>query len=200
MLTADHRKVEVLFKRLEKLGHSKNKEKAAVVSEIIRELSIHAAIEEQVLYPTARKLVKQTEEDVLEALEEHHVVKWTIGALAKMHPGDERYDAKVSVLMDMVRHHVEEEEGELFPTLRRKLGSDKLKEVGAMLIAAKKIAPTRPHPRAPDTPPGNLVAGVGAALVDRALDAGKSLVKKVRGADDHHARSKSNGRGHHPHA
>ena len=191
LLKRDHRTVEALFKRYDKLGGGKKKEKQKLVTEIIRELSIHAAIEEQILYPASRKLVKATEDEVLEALEEHHIVKWTLSELHKMKPSDERFDAKVTVLKEMVEHHVEDEEQELFPQLK-KLGKDKLRSLGAQLLAAKKVAPTRPHPRAPDTPPGNIVAGMGSALVDRALDAGKSLVKKVRGGNG--AKSKSNGR------
>ncbi len=196
LLKKDHRTVEALFARFDKLGDSKKKEKQKVVSEIIRELSIHAAIEEQILYPASRKLVKATEDDVLEALEEHHLVKWTLSELDKMKPSDERYDAKVTVLKELIEHHVEDEEEELFPKLK-KLGKEKLRELGEQLQAAKSIAPTRPHPRAPDTPPGNLVAGAGAALVDRALDAGKSFVRKVRGGGggdkDKRSKSKSNG-------
>ncbi|MDB4992761.1 MAG: hemerythrin [Myxococcaceae bacterium] len=196
LLKKDHRTVEALFKRFDKLGDSKKKEKQKLVSEIIRELSIHAAIEEQILYPASRKLVKATEDEVLEALEEHHLVKWTLSELYKMKPTDERFDAKVTVLKEMVEHHVQDEENELFPQLK-KLGKDKLRSLGSQLLLAKNVAPTRPHPRAPDTPPGNVVAGMGSALVDRALDAGKSLVKKVRGGNGSKSKSKSNGHSSH---
>jgi hemerythrin superfamily protein len=201
LLKKDHRAVEALFKRFDKLD-GKKKEQQKVVAEIIRQLSIHAAIEEQLLYPTSRKLVKATEEEVLEALEEHHLVKIMLSELMKMRPTDERYEAKVTVLKEVVEHHVADEENKLFPQIK-KLGSVKLRSLGAQLEAARKTAPTRPHPRAPDTPPGNIVTGAGAALVDRALDAGKSLVKKVRGTNgekERRARSKSNGRGSHVHA
>jgi len=100
------------------------------------------------------------------------VVKWTLSELEKMKPEDERYDAKVQVLMESVRHHVEEEEEELFPKARRLLGDDLLLELGDRIEKAKKIAPTRPHPRAPDEPPGNLVAGTVAAVMDRGKDHG----------------------------
>jgi hemerythrin superfamily protein len=186
LLRADHKTVKALFKQFEQLGENAKSEKKRIVERIIKELAVHAAIEEQVLYPAARKAVPDGEENVLEALEEHHIVKWTLSELEKMSPDAERFDAKVSVLIENVRHHIEEEEGELFPKIREALGRKDLEALGASLEAAKKTAPTHPHPRAPDTPPGNLVAGPGAALVDRVADgvveAGKAIAKKVRSA------------------
>ena len=191
LLVKDHRTVEALFARFEKLGDGKasQNQKRKVVDLIVRELVAHAAIEETVLYPAARKLVHSTEDQVLEALEEHHVVKWMLNELEKMKPDHERFDAKVTVLMEAVRHHVEEEERELFPKLKKSLPKAQLVELGAKLVAAKKRAPTRPHPMAPDTPPGNLIASAGAAMVDRVRDAGRRLV--ARAADGVGARAAS---------
>jgi hypothetical protein len=98
------------------------------------------------------------------------VVKWTLSELEKMSPADERFDAKLTVLMESVRHHVEEEQDELFPKARRLLGAKLLAELGSRMEKAKKLAPTRPHPRAPDQPPGNMVAGTMASIVDRGRD------------------------------
>ena len=148
---------------------------------MIEELSVHAAIEEQVLYPAARGAVPDATDEVLEALEEHHVVKWTLSELDGMDPGDERFTAKVTVLIDLVRHHVKEEEGELFPELRAAMKRKELEELADALEAAKKAAPTRPHPRAPDTPPGNIVAGMAAGAVDRVEETGKRTVRRVLG-------------------
>jgi hypothetical protein len=87
-----------------------------------------------------------------------------------MTPKDERYDAKVTVLIELVRHHVEEEESDLFPEVRRALGRKRLAEIGEAMEKAKKAAPTRPHPRQPDEPPGNVIAGAVAGVVDKARD------------------------------
>ena len=80
-----------------------------------------------------------------------------------------------------MRHHVEEEEGELFPELRKAMKRKELEELAEALEAAKKVAPTHPHPRAPDTPPGNVIAGVAAGAVDKAQDTGKRTVRRVLG-------------------
>ncbi len=174
LLKADHKTVEGLFKRFEGAGDRAHKTKRKIVDKIIEELSVHAAIEEQVFYPAVRERAGETEDMVLESLEEHHIVKWTLPELEKTDPADERFDAKVTVLIESVRHHVKEEEQDLFKRVRRGVSRSELQELGAQLEEAKKTAPTRPHPRSPGEPPGNLVAGPAAAV----MDAGK----KVAGA------------------
>jgi len=184
LLEADHKTVEGLFKRFEKLGPRAKKGKQDVVERIIKELAVHAAIEETVFYPAVREAIDDEKIDhmVLESLEEHHIVKWVLSELQGMSSEHERFDAKVTVLMENVRHHVEEEEEELFPAVAKAFDKERLNELGEALAEAKKVAPTRPHPRAPDEPPGNVVASAGAALVDRALDAGRKLVRQTTGS------------------
>jgi hemerythrin superfamily protein len=179
LLKADHKSVETLFKRFEKLSINGTNGKKKLVQQIVKELSIHAAIEEQVFYPAIRKLMKNVEDEVLEALEEHHLVKWTLDELDGMSPTAERYDAKVAVLIHNVREHVHEEEMELFPKVRKALEKRQLDAIGASLAAARKTAPTHPHPRAPDTPPANVALGAGARIVDRVRDAGKGFMERV---------------------
>jgi hemerythrin superfamily protein len=179
LLRQDHREVERLFKQFEKAGPRAHKTRRNVADKVIKELSVHAVIEEQVFYPAVREAVSETEDTVLESLEEHHIVKWTLAELDGMDPEAERFVPKMTVLMESVRHHVEEEEDELFPTVREALGRKQLAELGQAMEAAKKTAPTRPHPRAPDTPPGNLLAGAGAAVLDKARDAVKGSRKSA---------------------
>ena len=158
VLREDHRRVEKLFKEFEKL-HKKEAgagEKRRVVEEIVRELSVHAVVEEQVFYPAVREQVTDAVETVLEGLEEHHIVKWTLSELSGMNGDEERYDAKVTVLIESVRHHVEEEEGEMFPKVREVLGRKALTELYDRMEQARTKAPERPMPKAPDEPPGNL--------------------------------------------
>ena len=178
LLVRDHKEVEQLFRQFEKLTERAQKSKQKIVAKIIRELAVHAAIEEMLFYPAVRtaalkastRSLKEAADTILESLEEHHVVKWTLSELEKMKPEEERFDAKVQVLMESVRHHVEEEQEELFPKVRKLFDAEVLEQLGERMQKAKKLAPTRPHPRAPDQPPGNMVAGTVAAVMDRAKD------------------------------
>ncbi len=180
LLKQDHREVEQLFKRFEKAGSAAHKEKGRLVASMIEALSRHAAIEEMVFYPAVRREVPRQESTVLEALEEHHVAKWLLSELEGLDPSAERFDAKATVLIESVRHHVKEEEGELFPKVRAKIARRELLELGDELRAAKRRAPTHPHPRSPDTPPGNLIVGSAVAVMDKARDVGKRAVDRVR--------------------
>lgn len=177
LLKDDHKTVEKLFKRFEKAGDGAYKEKRNVAERIREELSRHAAIEEQLFYPVVRGTVDGVEDVTLESLEEHHIVKWVLSELDDMDPKDERFTAKMTVLIENVRHHVEEEEDELFPKVRDQLGRKDLRELGDAMEAARRIAPTHPHPKAPDTPPGNIVLGAAAGAADRLGDGAKSAAQ-----------------------
>ncbi len=185
LLTQDHRSVEKLFKRFEKTGARAYATKRQIVDRIIEELSVHAAIEEQVFYPAVRRRVAGAEDQALESLEEHHVVKWLLSELEGMAPDDERYTAKTTVLIENVRHHVTEEQDDLFPKVRRSLSRRELTELGDALARAKEQAPHRPHPRMADTPPVNLVVGPASAVVDRVTgglkDAASAALEMVTG-------------------
>ena len=138
LLREDHRAVEKLFKSFEKAGPNALKTKARLVQEMIRELTIHASIEEQIFYPAVRQDAADLNASVLEALEEHHVVKWLLSELDGLDPSTERFNAKVSVLMESVRHHVREEEGSLFPAVRKELSRNELMDLGESLGRGKE--------------------------------------------------------------
>ena len=133
-----------LFKRFEHAGDGADREKQRLVDAMTTALSKHAGIEEQVLYPWARDSVRGIDDDVLEAFEEHRTVKWLLTELRTLDAGDERFDARVTVMIELVRHHVEEEEDELFPRLRRAASRTELLELGDRLRAAESAAPTEP--------------------------------------------------------
>jgi hemerythrin superfamily protein len=112
MLKEDHEKVKGLFEEFEKADDSRSK--ARIVETALMELEVHAKLEEGLIYPALREEID--DEDLMdEALEEHHVVHGLINELKKMKPGDERFDAKFTVLGENVKHHIKEEEGEMFP-------------------------------------------------------------------------------------
>lgn len=144
LLKNDHKTVEALFKRFEKAGDRAVKTKRKLVDQIIAELTTHAYIEETIFYPAARKAVPDTASHVLESIEEHHVVVWLLSELAGMDPADERFTAKVTVLIENVRHHVEEEEQDWFPEVRKSMGRKVMQELGEEMAAAKPRAPKDP--------------------------------------------------------
>lgn len=181
LLKADHKTVETLFRKFEQAGRNARKLKRKLVDQMVRELAIHAVIEELVFYPAVRARAEALEDDILEALEEHHVVKWLLKELEKLPPEAERFDAKVKVLMENVRTHVLEEERELFPRVRKAFSPSELRDMAEALTLAKRASPTRPHPRAPDTPPGNLVAGAMSAMLDMGKDALRAARRKAKG-------------------
>jgi hemerythrin superfamily protein len=181
LLKNDHKTVESLFKKFESAGPRAIKTKERAVEKMIRELSVHAAIEEQIFYAKIRESVPDSEDMVLESLEEHHVVKWTLSELDGMSPEDERFTPKTTVLIESVRHHVREEEGELFPKVRSALGRNELQELGQQMADAKRFVPERPHPRSPDTPPGNLGAAALASPLDKVRRTGREAVRKLGG-------------------
>ncbi len=119
MLTADHRKVLKMFKDYEKLkdGGSKAK-KSDLATTICLEVTIHSMLEEEIFYPAARKAID--DDDMMdEALVEHAGAKELIDQLQDMEPGDELYDAKVTVLGEEIEHHATEEEKQMFPKVRK---------------------------------------------------------------------------------
>ena len=112
LLEEDHREVEDFFDKYEELEDSNDKEQLAV--KICMALQVHTQLEEEIFYPAAREAIENPEL-IDEAIVEHASAKQLIGEIEKMKPGEELYDAKVKVLQEQVLHHVEEEEGELFP-------------------------------------------------------------------------------------
>ena len=173
VIKADHAAVNALFKRYRAAGKTAYKTKRSIADRVVRELSIHAAVEEQVLYPAVKRSVPRGERLVEEALSEHQGLKETLVVLDKLPADDERFDRTMRVAIDETRHHVREEESSdgMLARLRKSLDRDELVEMGKALKLAKKAAPTRPHPNAPSTPPGNIVVGTAAAIVDKARDA-----------------------------
>ncbi|MFF1497284.1 hemerythrin domain-containing protein [Streptomyces sp. NPDC058304] len=144
LLREDHKTVEELFKQFEKTGDEDAAERRRIADEVIEELTVHAWIEEQYFYPAAREAAPDTEDHVLESIEEHHTVIWTLSELKGMDPADERFKAKMSVLMEQVRHHFEEEETDWFPDVRKAMGRNRLLDLGAQLEEAKQQAPRDP--------------------------------------------------------
>ena len=128
LLKKQHKEVKALFK---KVGSTENaRERRRLMNDIATALEGHTTIEEEMFYPAVRGLETQkAEEMVLEAYEEHHVVKLVLAELPQVDPGDERFEAKMTVLSELVEHHADEEEKEMFKTAQ-KLGKDELEALG----------------------------------------------------------------------
>jgi hemerythrin-like domain-containing protein len=149
MLKEDHKKVRALFRDFQRAGNNAHATKAKIVDRLIEELTVHTYIENEGMYRDVRTLVPELEDDILESLEEHHVADVLCMELTLMSPESEHFDAKVTVLIENVEHHIEEEEQKWFPKVRDQLGRKELQEIGSHLDELRDKAPRRPsHPRA----------------------------------------------------
>jgi hemerythrin superfamily protein len=169
LLTTDHREVEQFFRQYEAASKDDGVAHHAA-EEIIRELSVHAAVEEMILYPLLRRVDPSQSGLVDHSLEEHQEVKELLAKVDGRAANDPEVRQTFAELKSSVEEHVSEEEGKLFPALRSHVKQDELMELGEKMAKAKAMAPTHPHPNAPNTPPGNIVAGPMAAMVDKVRD------------------------------
>jgi hemerythrin superfamily protein len=144
MLREDHKEVRALFREFQKSSTTQAR-KGAIVEKVIELLTVHTYIENEVMYPRVRDLLPELEDDVLESYEEHHVADVLVMELTTMTPEDERFEAKTTVLIENVTHHIEEEEQDWFPKVREGLSRTQLRELGEELAEAKARAPRRPE-------------------------------------------------------
>lgn len=143
LLKQDHDKVRGLFEQFRSAGDSEDASKMEEVAmEIFHELEVHTTIEERVFYPAVRDAGGGDLDDLTdESNEEHHVVDLLIEEVKGMSPSDDRFKAKMTVMMENVEHHASEEEDEMFPKVRDLMDSDRLQQLGSDLEQEKqKIA------------------------------------------------------------
>ncbi len=168
-IIADHREFESVFTEIESAGdpHSQPELVEHVIAGIVR----HAVAEEEYVYPAAREIVPNGDEMVSHEIEEHSEAEEIMKEIEKVGAEDPKYDELVRKLIADIRHHIEDEESDLLSKMRVAATSDQLRELSEKFHRAKKMAPTRPHPLAPDHPPANRILAPGAGLVDRLRDA-----------------------------
>jgi len=141
LLKQDHDKVKALFAQADALSDTAHAARLKLFKEIDAELTVHTTVEEKIFYPAFKAKTKRNSDErdeVLEAYEEHAGAKDLIAKLERLDARDETYKAKLQVLGEMIRHHVEEEESVMFPEARRLLGHDELQRLGEQIAAAKR--------------------------------------------------------------
>jgi hemerythrin superfamily protein len=143
VLHKDHMKVDDLFFQYTQTYDEKRKKE--IVTQITLELGLHAKAEEELVYPVVRDGKEEVEDMMDEADTEHHVVKFLLAELSNMNPSNSHYDSKVTVLCELVKHHVDEEESDIFEKL--KASNEDLAELGQKFIERKFQLAQKPLPQ-----------------------------------------------------
>jgi len=145
LLEEQHHQVDALFERIE---HAEGMRKRALFEEVADLLAIHATIEEKLFYPAVE--AKQTDDILLESVEEHLGIKRLIADLLGMSASDRNFEAKCTVLKEQVQHHVREERSDLFPKVRKLLDAQQLDALGQeMLGKTESLKGMRPRMNVP---------------------------------------------------
>ncbi len=137
LLKADHKKVAGILEKIDSTTERGVKTREELFTQLKTELDVHARVEETIFYPELEK-ADETHDITLEAFEEHRLVKQLLAELETMDKGDEQWTARFSVLKENVEHHVEEEEGEMFPKARKVLSNEQAEILGTQMEEAKK--------------------------------------------------------------
>ncbi|MFI7500999.1 hemerythrin domain-containing protein [Streptomyces sp. NPDC049687] len=169
-LVTDHREVEELFGKMEALP-SGHKNRKTYADQVTMELVRHSVAEEAYLYPAVREHIPGGDALADKELRDHAEAEQIMKDLEGCSADDADFDRLVGKLMREIREHVADEEQNLFPRLRAACPADALDSLGDKVRMAKKTAPTRPHPTAPDKPPANKLLAPGVGMVDRLRDA-----------------------------
>jgi hemerythrin-like domain-containing protein len=172
VLEHDHREVEQMFAELEKLRGASTDEDRSRRKELTEDVTIelvrHSVAEEVLVYPVVED--KVSSEEAEHAREEHAEAEETLQRLEKLDADDPGFDDELATLMSEIRHHIEDEEGEMFAHMRQVIDEDELRKLGGRVEAFKKVAPTRPHPNVPNEALPRTAAGPAASMFDRMRD------------------------------
>jgi hemerythrin superfamily protein len=143
LMKEDHKEVLRLFRRCR--GESDTAARAGLADEIVRELTVHTYLEDEILYPRIRAAVPELAFEMARAHEEHHVAEMLCTEIDALSDDDPGLPAKLAVLADAVTRHIEAEEHEWFPKVRAALGRKELQQIGEQLLALRETAPRTPH-------------------------------------------------------
>ena len=174
--SADHAELDRLMRAYD--GANGPDERAALVAELGERALRHAFAEETVLFPAYRRHLPGDRDELTAHIEgDHQQVNQLLEELQDADPRSAGYDARVRRVFEVVRHDAHDEEDDLLPRRQQVAGAAELRAIGAAWEAARLGSPTRPHPKVPRRPPGNVVAGLGLAVSDRVKD----VVDRLRG-------------------
>ncbi|WP_322760577.1 hemerythrin domain-containing protein [Frankia sp. Cr2] len=183
VLTRDHGKVEELFQRYDRAASTTEKNQLAM--NIFIELLRHAAVEEKIVYPEARKIIPNGDEVIGREISQQAAAERTMAALSATKPTDPDFAHLMRELMEMIREHVWEQEEVWFPQLRQRMSADNLRQLAEQVEAMHATAPTQAaastssRSSASDRPPGRLLLGMGTGIVDRVRQMVTSLLRFV---------------------
>ena len=170
VLVKDHEEMKEYFRELEAATDAGTRRDVA--DKLTAEVARHSVAEEMYVYPAARRVLPDGDALVDEELQEHAEAEELLKRWEGMSGDDPEFMSVYTQIRDGLLHHIdEEEEPKLFVQMQQALSHDELEELGAKITRAKKLAPTRPHPAAPDEPPLNKVLGPPTGLIDRIRDA-----------------------------
>jgi hemerythrin-like domain-containing protein len=156
LLTARHRELQKLVEEYER-ATGDPQERPAILAELRQLLSIHEAVEQQLVHPLVRRQLPDGHRLAVEILDQEQAGALLLARIEETQPGTVEREELVRALFDAVRRHVDTEETAVFPLLRLHLGPRERMRLGAMVERAERLAPTHPHPHAPTTPAGNVV-------------------------------------------
>src|SRR3954467_10023497 len=179
VLVSDHREVTALIEEIWAVRDPMIRRDLTdtAISELVR----HAVAEEMYVYPAMRKYLDDGEKEVQHDINEHQELEETMKTLEAVDVSSTEFDTNLRRLQTMLADHVQDEESEQFPQLRRKVPAEDLQDLADKVETAKKLAPTRPHPGAPNSEVFHKLVGPGVGLVDRLRD--KLTGRATKGAD-----------------
>ena len=169
ILTADHREMIGLLELIEETTDPA--ERRALADAATAEIVRHSVAEELFVYPVYTREVTDGADEVEHDKEEHQELEETLVKLEGVDSEDADFLRLVRELKGQLDHHVDDEESDQFPKLRRAVSADELVDLGRKVEAAKKVAPTRPHPDSPHSELFHMTVGLGVGMVDRLRDA-----------------------------
>ena len=168
VLTTDHQEVLDLVEQIK--VSTDTKERRDLADTVISELVRHSVAEEMFVYPAMRKHLPDGEDAVDHDIKEHKELEQTMKKMEAVAADDPAFKQLLGELENILRDHVQDEEAEQFPGLRARVPREELVAIAKKVEAAKKVAPTRPHPLAPNNPVFHMLVGPGVGLVDRLRD------------------------------